>query len=85
MKEFSYVIQDNEGIHARPAGLLVKEAQKYTAEVKLQKGSRQADAKKIFSVMSLAAKKGETVAVLISGSDEEDCARSLQTFFRENL
>lgn len=57
MKEFIYVIQGNEGIHARPAGLLVKEDQKYTAEVKLQKGGRQADAKKIFSVMSLAAKK----------------------------
>ncbi len=85
MKEFSYVIQDNEGIHARPAGLLVKEAQKYTAEVKLQKSGKQADAKKIFSVMSLAAKKGETVTVQISGSDEDTCAQSLQAFFKENL
>jgi phosphocarrier protein HPr len=85
MKNFSYVIQDNEGIHARPAGLLVKEAQKYTADIKIQKGSRQADAKKLFSVMSLAAKKGEEILITIDGPDEENCAQLLQIFFKGNL
>ena len=85
MKEFSYVIQDNEGIHARPAGLLVKEAQKYAADIKIRKGTKQADAKRLFSVMSLATKKGEQVTVQIEGPDEENSIQSLQAFFRENL
>jgi len=85
MKNFCYVIQDKEGIHARPAGLLVKEAQKYAADIKIQKGARQADAKRLFAVMSLAAKKGEEITVTIDGSDEKDCAPLLQDFFKKNL
>ena len=46
MKEFSYVITDSEGIHARPAGLLVKEAAKFQSDIKLKKGEKEADAKK---------------------------------------
>ena len=61
MKEFSYVITDPEGIHARPAGLLVKEAGRFTCSIKLMKNGKTADAKRIFAVMGLAAKKGETL------------------------
>ena len=46
MKEFSYVITDSEGIHARPAGLLVKEAAKFQSDIKLKKGEKEADAKR---------------------------------------
>ena len=76
MKEFQYVITDAEGIHARPAGLLAKEAKKY---------SSVCDAKKIFSVMGLAAKKGETVTVCVEGADEDTAAPALEAFFKENL
>lgn len=41
MKEFSYVITDSEGIHARPAGLLVKEAAKFQSDIKLKKGEKK--------------------------------------------
>jgi len=85
LKELCYIIQDSEGIHARPAGLLVKEAQKYASDIKIQKGAKQADAKRLFSIMSLAAKKGEQITVQINGPDEEDCARLLQAFLTENL
>lgn len=40
MKEFSYVITDSEGIHARPAGLLVKEAAKFQSDIKLKREKR---------------------------------------------
>ncbi len=85
LKEFQYIIQDNEGIHARPAGLLVKEAQKYTASIKIQKETKQADAKRLFAIMGLAAKKGEEITVLIDGPDEAECAQALQSFFKDNL
>ena len=55
MKEIKYVITDREGIHARPAGLLVKEANKYASSITLSKGSQSGDAKRIFAVMGLAA------------------------------
>ena len=43
MKEFKYVVTDPEGIHARPAGILVKQAAGYTSSVKITKGDKTAD------------------------------------------
>ena len=43
MKQFQYTITDANGIHARPAGLLVKEAQRFASAVKLIRGEKSAD------------------------------------------
>ena len=49
MKEFKYVVQDELGLHARPAGLLVKEAAKYKSAITLDSGAKKADAKRIMA------------------------------------
>jgi phosphocarrier protein len=85
MKEFSYVITDPEGIHARPAGLLVKEAGRFTCSIKLMKNGKTADAKRIFAVMGLAAKKGETLQVTADGSDEEEAIAAISDLLKKNL
>ena len=72
MKTFTYVITDPEGIHARPAGLLVKKAGEFSCSITLKKGEKSADAKRIFAVMSLAAKKGEELTVICDGAQEEE-------------
>ena len=51
MKTLSYTIKDEQGIHARPAGELVKAAKGYTCEIKIGKGGNMVDAKKIFGIM----------------------------------
>ena len=55
MKSFNYVITDEVGIHARPAGMLVKEAKKYESSVTIFKGEKKADAKKLMVLMGLGA------------------------------
>ena len=85
MKEFRYTITDSEGIHARPAGEFVKEAKKFASEVKIVKGEKLADAKKIFGLMSLGVKQGEEILVQIEGTDEEEAATGLEKFLKENL
>lgn len=85
MKEFIYTITDENGIHARPAGLLVKKASEFESEITIRLGEKTADAKKIFSVMSLGAKNGDTVSVSVSGSDEETAEKELSEFFKTNL
>ncbi|MCM1100225.1 MAG: HPr family phosphocarrier protein [Clostridium sp.] len=85
MKEFKYTITDNEGIHARPAGELVKLAKTFTAEVKVNKDGKEADCKKIFTLMGLGAKKGHELTFAITGEDEEAACEALQKFMRENL
>ena len=85
MKEFKYVITDPEGIHARPAGILVKQEAGYQSSVKIAKGEKSADAKRIFGVMGLGVKTGEEVTITVDGADEDTAAAELETFFKENL
>ena len=85
MKSFTYTVQDELGIHARPAGILVKQAAGYQSSVKIAKGEKSADAKRIFGVMGLGVKTGEEVTITVDGADEDTAAAELETFFKENL
>ena len=85
MKEFKYVITGPEGIHARPAGILVKQAAGYQSAVTIAKGEKSADAKRIFGVMGLGVKTGEEITITVEGADEDTAAAELETFFKENL
>ena len=71
MKEFTYVITDKEGIHARPAGELVKLAKSYTSSVSVIKEGKKADAKKVFGLMGLGVKQGMEITVQAEGDDED--------------
>jgi phosphocarrier protein len=85
MKEFSYVIKDEIGIHARPAGLLVKEAKKYESKIVLFKDGKTAEATKLMAIMGLGVKCGQSVTVQVTGADEDTAVEGMKTFFEENL
>lgn len=85
MKSFQYVITDAEGIHARPAGDFVKAVKGFASSVKITKGGKTVDAKKIFGLMGLGVKQGEEVTIDVEGEDEEAAAAALETFLKENL
>ena len=85
MKEFKYVIKDAQGIHARPAGLFVKEAATFPCAVTICKGDKEVDAKRIFGVMGLCAKCGEEVVIRTDGEKEEEAIEVLGRFMEENL
>jgi len=85
MKVFTHVIQDPLGLHARPAGMLVKAAAGYASAVTIEAPSGKADAKRIMAVMRLAAKQGMELIVTCEGADEEAAAAGLQAFLKENL
>ena len=84
MKTFEYTITDPEGIHARPAGLFVKEG-KFASKITIAKDGKEVDAKRIFGIMSLGVKKDNTVTLKIEGDDEEEACSTLEAFFKENL
>lgn len=85
MKEVTFTITDPQGIHARPAGLLVKEAKKYASTLTILKGTKKGDLKKIFTVMGLGVKQGETVTVQAQGADEDAAAAAMEAFLKENF
>lgn len=85
MKTINYVIKDSEGIHARPAGVLVKEAKAFDSSVIIKKGEKEADCKKMFGIMSLCVKCGEEITIDIEGSDEEKAAEAIKACVEANL
>ena len=85
MKQFQYKITDMVGLHARPAGMLVKEAKNYESKVTVSKDGKSADASKLMMLMSLGVKHGDVVTVEVSGVDEEIAVAGLEAFFKANL
>ena len=85
MKNFSYVITDEIGIHARPAGLLVKEAKKYASKVVIKANGKSAEATRLMVIMGMGVKCGQTVEVEVTGDDEDTAFEGMKAFFEENL
>lgn len=85
MKEFQYVITDAQGIHARPAGELVKLAKSFACDVKIEKDGKAADCKKIFGIMGLGVKKDHEVTFRFDGADEDAACEAVSKFMQENL
>jgi phosphocarrier protein len=83
MLKSKVVIADEYGIHARPAGLLVKKAQELPGEVTLAKGAKTADAKKLFAVMKLGAKQGEELVISCEGGDELAALEAILAVLKE--
>lgn len=85
MKEINYIIKDELGIHARPAGLLVKEALKFQSDIKIKVGNKEADAKRLFSIMGLGIKKGDHILIAADGIDEAEAITAMGVFLEGNL
>ena len=85
MTQFSYTIQDELGLHARPAGLLAKEAAKFKSTVTVESGAKKGDAKKIMSLMMLGAQKENPLFFPVEGEDAESCAAALPACLTDNL
>ena len=86
MKKFEYTITDPVGIHARPAGLLVKAAKALDSTVIIEKADgKSAAASKLMAVMCLGIKQGDTVFVTVEGGSEDANAAAMEQFFKDNL
>ena len=79
MKTFEYTIKDELGIHARPAGLLVKEAKRFESECTITKDGKTKKLTQLMMLMSLGVKQGDTVTVTAEGADEEAAAAALKS------
>lgn len=85
MVEIKHVINDPLGLHARPAGLLAKEAGKHACKVTVGVNGTSVDAKRIMGVMKLAAKQGMELTLTFDGADEQAAADSMAAFLKANL
>ena len=86
MKEFTYVIKDALGIHARPAGLLAKKAKSFEeTTVSISANGKTVNAGQLMKLMALGVKQGTEVTITCEGANEEEAAAGMKAFLEENL
>jgi len=85
MQTFNYTIKDEIGLHARPAGELVKVVKNLQSKVTLKLGAKEADATRLIAIMGMGVKKGDTIEICADGADETSAVEELKKFFSSNL
>lgn len=89
MQSFDHTLNCVGGLHARPAGAIVNTAKEFSSDILIRRlsaeGAREADAKRLISLMSLGARQGETITFFINGPDETEAAESLREVCRKTV
>lgn len=68
---------NEQGLHMRPADLVVRMANSFSAEIQVGKGDQLVDGKSILSIMALAAEEGTELRVLAQGIDAQKAVDAL--------
>lgn len=84
MIERTIKIELETGLQARPAAQFVQEANKFTADVFIEKDDKRVNAKSIMGLMSLAVGTDEEIKLIADGTDEEEAMRVLTEFVQES-
>lgn len=83
MVERKVTVNNESGLHARPAASLVQFVKKFDGDVQLIKDEKRANAKSIFNVMALGISKGTEILVRIDGENEEENLDNLVEFIEK--
>jgi len=85
MKELKHIIRYELGLHARPAGLLVKTLGEFSCETRVGTQLKMVDGKRVFGVMGLGLKHGDEMTLTFDGPDEDAAAAKAELFLNKNL
>lgn len=85
MQKFEYTITDKDGLHARPAGLLVQMAKTFPGHIYISANEKECEATRLMALMAMCIKCGTPVTVTVSGENEEAFTQELEEFFKANL
>ena len=85
MKSFEYTVKDENGLHARPAGLLVRQAQELSSELTIECREKKASLKKLLAVMGLGVRCGDVVKISAAGENADEDLRKMKKFLEENF
>jgi phosphocarrier protein len=81
MIEKTFTVLNRQGLHARPAAVLVRTAHRFESELRLRKDGQEVDGKSIMGILTLTAECGSRVTVTAEGPDEKEAIKSLEEFF----
>ena len=76
--EKKLIIQNELGLHARPAALFVQIANKYESDIVVKKGRQEVNGKSIMGLLTLAAEKGTALHIKVNGPDAKEAIQELE-------
>ncbi|MGO1468868.1 MAG: HPr family phosphocarrier protein [Tissierella sp.] len=85
MKKKTVILDNEEGLHARPAAKFVQKANKYESEIEIEFKGNIVNGKSIIGIMSLGAFPGEKISIIASGSDENKAVEELINFLKDGF
>lgn len=85
MYKIEVVVKNETGLHARPASMFVKEANKFTSEILVTKDVNEYNAKSILGLLTMGAKKGDKITIKAEGEDEREAVDALISLVESNF
>jgi phosphotransferase system HPr (HPr) family protein len=79
------VVTNPQGLHARPADMLVRTASQFQSQIEIVNGSHRADGKSILGVLTLVAEQGTELQIEASGPDAQDALKALVELIENNF
>lgn len=79
------VLNNEEGLHARPAAKFVQKAHKYASDIEIEYEGNKVNGKSIIGIMSLGAYYKEEITLIIQGNDEKKAAEELVSFLENGF
>lgn len=85
MTTIKVIVTAESGLHARPANLFVKTATKFASSIRVSKGDKEVDGKRLLALLTLGAKKGDSICIHADGIDEKEAIKKLKALFDTNF
>ena len=79
------VVQNEVGLHARPATFFIQKANEFRSGIWVEKDDRRVNAKSLLGVLSLGIVKGTTITLIADGADEKEAVAALVDLVNDNF
>lgn len=77
MRNVTVQIENEQGLHARPAKLFVNEAKRYSCDVKIKYNDKEINGKSILELLALGVCRGKQINIITNGIDEDKASQGL--------
>lgn len=79
------VVQNQVGLHARPATFFIQKSNEFKSSIWVEKGERRVNAKSLLGVLSLGITKGMEITIVTDGTDEQEALDALESLINSNF
>ena len=85
MERMAFIIQNETGLHARPAAVLMRLAKKFQSQIQLEKNGRSCNAKSIMGILSMGVGKEDELVIPADGTDEIQAIEAIKELFDKGI